>query len=50
MGGEMTQKMTYSGVGVDYDAMDPFKRLAQEAAKPQTTLGGSTTANFEKSR
>jgi len=25
----MTEKMTYAGVGVDYEAMDPFKRLAQ---------------------
>lgn len=28
----MTEPMTYSGVGVDYDAMDPFKRKAQLAA------------------
>lgn len=27
----MTEKMTYEGVGVNYDAMDPFKRLAQLA-------------------
>jgi phosphoribosylformylglycinamidine cyclo-ligase len=29
----MTTKMTYAGVGVDYDAMDPFKRMAQMAAR-----------------
>lgn len=27
------KKMTYAGVGVDYDAMDPFKRLAQLAGR-----------------
>ncbi len=27
----MDEKMTYAGAGVDYDAMDPFKRLAQLA-------------------
>ena len=26
-------KMTYAGVGVDYDAMDPFKRMAQLAGR-----------------
>ena len=29
----MTSKMTYAGVGVDYEAMDPFKRLAQMSAR-----------------
>ncbi len=29
----MTEKMSYAGVGVDYEAMDPFKRLAQSAAR-----------------
>jgi phosphoribosylformylglycinamidine cyclo-ligase len=29
----MTEKMTYAGVGVNYDAMDPFKRMAQLAAR-----------------
>jgi len=29
----MTEKMTYAGVGVDYEAMDPFKRLAQRAGR-----------------
>jgi phosphoribosylformylglycinamidine cyclo-ligase len=35
----MTEKMTYAGVGVDYEAMDPFKRLAQLA-------GQETAANI----
>lgn len=26
-------EMTYTGVGVDYEAMDPFKRMAQNAAR-----------------
>jgi phosphoribosylformylglycinamidine cyclo-ligase len=29
----MAKKMTYAGVGVDYEAMDPFKRLAQQAGR-----------------
>lgn len=29
----MTDKLTYGGSGVDYEAMDPFKRMAQLAAK-----------------
>jgi phosphoribosylformylglycinamidine cyclo-ligase len=29
----MAEKMTYAGVGVDYKAMDPFKRLAQQAGR-----------------
>lgn len=29
----MSSKMTYRGVGVDYDALDRFKRKAQEAAR-----------------
>jgi phosphoribosylformylglycinamidine cyclo-ligase len=29
----MIEKMTYAGVGVDYEAMDPFKRLAQLAGR-----------------
>ncbi len=46
--------MTYSGVGVDYDAMDPFKRMAQLAARE--TAGNITRLNdgefreFEASR
>jgi phosphoribosylformylglycinamidine cyclo-ligase len=41
----MNEKMTYAGVGVDYEAMDPFKRLAQlagrETAKAILRLGFS---------
>ncbi len=41
----MDEKMTYGGVGVDYEAMDPFKRLAQlagrETAKNILRLGFS---------
>lgn len=33
----MTENMTYAGVGVNYNAMDPFKRIAQ--------LAGRETAN-----
>lgn len=29
----MKKKMTYASVGVDYEAMDPFKREAQLAAR-----------------
>jgi phosphoribosylformylglycinamidine cyclo-ligase len=29
----VTDKMTYTGIGVNYDAMDPFKRLAQLAGR-----------------
>jgi len=29
----MADKMTYAGVGVNYDAMDPFKRMAQFAGR-----------------
>lgn len=29
----MFEKMTYAGTGVDYDAMDPFKRMAQLAGR-----------------
>lgn len=47
----MTEKMTYAGVGVDYDAMDPFKRKAQlagrETAKNLARLG---VAELEMSR
>ena len=38
----MAEKMTYAGAGVDYEAMDPFKRLAQQA-------GRETTANILRS-
>jgi phosphoribosylformylglycinamidine cyclo-ligase len=33
----MTEKMTYAGVGVHYEAMDPFKRLAQLAGRETAT-------------
>lgn len=32
----MDQGMTYAATGVDYDAMDPFKRAAQAAARETT--------------
>lgn len=46
--------MTYAGVGVNYDAMDPFKRLAQLAGR-QTAgniarLNGGDFQEFEASR
>lgn len=37
----MTEKMTYAGVGVNYDVMDPFKRMAQLA-------GRETAANINR--
>jgi len=33
----MTEKLTYAGVGVDYEVMDPFKRLAQQAGRETAT-------------
>ncbi len=42
----MTEKMTYAGVGVNYDAMDPFKRLAQLAGR-QTAANISHLNNGE---
>jgi phosphoribosylformylglycinamidine cyclo-ligase len=33
----MAEKMTYAGAGVDYEAMDPFKRLAQQAGRETAT-------------
>lgn len=33
MGRKAGKKMTYAGVGVDYGAMDPFKRMAQLAGR-----------------
>ena len=33
----MAEKMTYAGAGVDYEAMDPFKRLAQQAGRETTS-------------
>ncbi|MFA5355128.1 MAG: AIR synthase related protein [Candidatus Paceibacterota bacterium] len=37
----MEKRMTYADVGVDYDAMDPFKRMAQIA-------GRETAANIDR--
>ena len=46
--------MTYAGVGVDYDAMDPFKRMAQIAGRETsdniTRLNGGEFKEFEASR
>lgn len=50
----MTEKMTYAGAGVDYDAMDPFKRTAQlagrETADNIRRLLGSEFQEAEMSR
>ena len=47
-------QMTYVGVGVNYDAMDPFKRLAQLAARETAgninRLNGGEFREFEPSR
>lgn len=40
----MKEKMTYAGVGVDYDVMDSFKRMAQLAARG--TTGSLSRLNF----
>lgn len=46
--------MTYAGTGVDYGAMDPFKRSAQLAARETARnierLGGGVFREFEPSR
>jgi phosphoribosylformylglycinamidine cyclo-ligase len=46
--------LTYTGVGVDYDAMDPFKRAAQLAARKTngniSRLNGGEFQVFEPSR
>jgi len=46
--------MTYAGTGVNYDAMDPFKRLAQLAARETAgninRLNGGEFREFEPSR
>ena len=46
--------MTYKSVGVDYDAMDPFKRMAQiagrETAENIARLNGGEFKEFEASR
>jgi phosphoribosylformylglycinamidine cyclo-ligase len=50
----MTEKMTYAGVGVDYDAMDPFKRMAQQAGRETALniirLNNGEFREFEMSR
>lgn len=50
----MTEKMTYTGVGVDYDAMDPFKRMAQIAGRETAgnirRLNNDEFQEFEMSR
>lgn len=50
----MTEKMTYAGVGVNYDAMDPFKRLAQLAGRETSgnirRLNNGEFQEFEMSR
>lgn len=40
----MTQKITYKDAGVDYDALDSFKRMAQRAA--HETVGNITRLGF----
>ncbi len=46
--------MTYAGTGVNYDAMDPFKRMAQLAARETSgnirRLNGGEFKEFEPSR
>ncbi len=46
--------LTYAGTGVNYDAMDPFKRMAQRAARETanniTRLNGGEFREFEPSR
>lgn len=46
--------LTYAGTGVNYDAMDPFKRMAQLAARETAgniaRLGGGEFREFEASR
>ncbi len=50
----MSESMTYAGVGVNYDAMDPFKRMAQlagrETAGNIARLNGGEFKAFEASR
>jgi phosphoribosylformylglycinamidine cyclo-ligase len=50
----MKESMTYAGVGVNYDAMDPFKRMAQLAGRETscniTRLNGGEFKEFEASR
>src|SRR5512135_536850 len=50
----MSKNMTYAGTGVDYNAMDPFKRDAQIAGRDTagniTRLVGGEFREFEPSR
>ncbi|KKQ84004.1 MAG: Phosphoribosylformylglycinamidine cyclo-ligase [Candidatus Woesebacteria bacterium GW2011_GWB1_38_8] len=52
----MTEQMTYAGVGVDYDAMDPFKRMAQIAGRETASnvgrfwISGEALQEVEASR
>lgn len=50
----MNKSMTYAGVGVNYDAMDPFKRKAQIAGRATSQnilrLNGGEFREFELSR
>lgn len=50
----MNLKMTYAGTGVNYDAMDPFKLMAQLAARETAgninRLNGGEFREFEPSR
>lgn len=45
-------KMTYTGAGVDYGAMDPFKRMAQQAGRETAPniarLNGAYTRNSNR--
>ena len=51
---EQEQGMTYAGVGVNYDAMDPFKRMAQIAGRATAEnirrLNGGEFREVEMSR
>ena len=51
---EKKESMTYAGVGVDYDAMDPFKRMAQIAGRETASnihrLNGGEFQEVEMSR
>lgn len=51
---QMTENMTYAGAGVNYDVMDPFKRMAQlagrETAANINRLNGGEFSELEKSR
>ncbi|MBX4198756.1 phosphoribosylformylglycinamidine cyclo-ligase [Candidatus Parcubacteria bacterium] len=47
----MTERMTYKGTGVDYQALDPFKRMCQErAALTADNARRYDVSSFESSR